>query len=162
MKTNGSARVDGAEGARDFELAADVLELLERSAAVPHGLAFVHLAPHECVAAALGVHPDTVERTCDCLDHEPRGAVIRAYSRALERQRTQPPAAPASFVARAPQGPDEVIARAEKHALGLQFLLCAPLETAAIMFSVHPEVVHEAREQLARRGVVAERSGDDA
>ncbi len=169
MKTNGSAsatRSPGAtatsESAPDAELAPEILDLLEKSAAVPHGLAFVHCAPPECVAAALGVHPDTVEATCECLDHEPRGAVIREYTKAVERRRTMPPPAPSAPVLRTPRGPDDVIAAAERHVLGLPFLMGAPLETAAIMFAAHPDVVSEARERLTRRGVLHERAGDDA
>jgi hypothetical protein len=168
MKTNGSVSADrpGPESDErahgEAELAPEILDLLEKSAAVPHGLAFVHCAPRECVATALGVHPDAVEATCECLDAEPRAAVIREYTRAVERRRTQPPPPPRTPSVRVQRGPDDVIEAAENHSLGLSFLMGAPLETAAIMFAAHPDVVSEARERLSRRGVVSERAGDDA
>ncbi|MFI5296937.1 MAG: hypothetical protein ACHREM_02475 [Polyangiales bacterium] len=168
MKQDGSSNpvrlqseADGAEAQGDPELAPEILDLLERSAAMPRGLAFVHSAPNDCVAAALGVHPETVARTCECLDSEPRAAVIREYSRAVARRSTLPPP-PAPVVAEPKErGPEEVILDAEQHALGVQFLLCADLETAAITFSVHPDVVNEARDQLRLRGVHADRSTDE-
>jgi len=132
----------------------EVLDLLERSTAIPRGLAFVHRAPLDSVAITLGVHPSVVEHACDCLDHaEQRAMLIRHFVLALERRRSRVPPA----IVREPvEDPEQLIADAEHHALGVQFLLCAPFETAAITFRIHPAVVLRAREILAARGVLPE------
>ena len=131
----------------------EILELLERSTAIPRGLAFVHCAPLDSVAVTLGVHPHVVEHACDCLDHaEARAMMIRFFARALERRRSRMPPAPPRE--EAPADPEQLIRTAEAHPLGLEFLLHAPFETAALMFGVHPFVVLGARERLAERGIV--------
>ena len=61
-----------------------------------------------------------------------------------------PPAPPAPPGAR---GAEEVVREAEAHPPGVELLLSASLEAAAIAFGVHPDVVAEARAILARRGV---------
>ncbi len=126
----------------------EVLELLERSTAIPRGLAFVHRAPLDSVAVTLGVHPRVVEHACDCLDHaEARAMMIRYFARALERRRSRmPPAPPPEEAA---TDPELLLRTAEGHPFGLEFLLHAPFETAALMFGAHPFVVLAARELLA-------------
>jgi hypothetical protein len=143
------------------QLAPEIVELVDRSAALRQGLALLHRAPLEWVAAALGMHPLIVERARACLDRRPdREFVIRAYVRALERRRLEAPPTPGSAVP--PRcGPEELVRAAERHALGVQFLLCAPLEVAAVSFTVHPDVVLRARELLARRGILPEEARGD-
>ncbi|MBI2389072.1 MAG: hypothetical protein HYV09_05590 [Deltaproteobacteria bacterium] len=143
----------------------EVLELLERATAIPRGLAFVHQAPVDCVAVTLGMHPRVVEQACDCLDHaEQRKMLIRHFVQAAERRRSMPapPSAERAVESRvdAPTDPEQLIESASRHSLGVRFLVCAPLETAAIMFRVHPLLVLRARELLASRGVVPE-DGDE-
>jgi hypothetical protein len=138
-------------------LAPALRDLLDRCAGLRRGLAFVHRAPPECVAAALGVPVAVVEWAQACLDRGPqRLRIIQAYAVALERHHLAAEPRPACAPPR--RGPEEVIRQAEGHPLGVQFLLCAPFETAAISFGVHPEVVMDAREILHRRGVVPEAS----
>ncbi len=141
----------------------EVLDLVERSSALEHGLAFVRRAPVESVAITLGVHPRVVEHACDCLDRvEERAMMIRYFARARARRRTLPPPVARVAPVATPRTAEQLIAEATRspsgrgHSLGVQFLLCAPLETAAILFRAHPDLVAEARELLAARGVVAE------
>ena len=51
------------------------------------------------------------------------------------------------------QGPERLIREAQQGGLGIEFLLCAPFETAAITFGVHPDVVLAARAILEGRGI---------
>lgn len=138
-------------------LTPEVLELIARSTALRRGLAFVNNAPIDSVAVALGVHAHAVDRARDCLERtDARKLVLREYSRALEQRRSAPPPPLSPRNMPAPHAPDDVIQKAYEHPLGVQFLLCAPLETAAITFAVHPDVVSEARGRLAQRGVLPE------
>jgi hypothetical protein len=140
----------------ELELPPAIRDLVDRCAAFHRGLAFVHRAPPECVAAALGVTVPLVECTRAALELGPeRVALIRAHAAAVERRRRLPPA-PVPTCTPPRRGAEDVVREAEGHALGVQFLLCAPFETAAIAFGVHPDVVLEARELLARRGVAPE------
>lgn len=129
----------------------EVLELLERSTAIPRGLAFVRRAPLDSVAVTLGVHPRVVEHACDCLDHaEARKMMIRFFANALERRRSRMP--PSPLKQEEAGDPEQLLAAAEAHPLGLEFLAEAPFETAAVIFGVHPFLVLRARELLSTRG----------
>jgi len=125
-------------------------DVLARGAQSGQGLAFIAEAPVEAVATSLGVHAHSVDRARDCLEDPARRA--RAV-RELERLSTIPPP-PEPTTMRPPAAPRDIIEEAENHPLGVQFLLCAPLETAAISFGVHPDAIDEARERLAARGIV--------
>jgi len=70
--------------------------------------------------------------------------VLHEYTRLLERPGGGPPA---------PTDAASVIRAAEAHPLGVKLVLCAPLETAAITFGVHPDVVEAARALLEARGI---------
>ena len=129
----------------------EILDLLERSTAIPDGLAFVHDGPIDSVAVTLGVHPGLIVQACDCLDHaEQRAMLVRHFERALERRRTS--FLPTSGLAPSPTTASELIEAAERQQGGVAFLVNAPFETAAILFAVHPFLVLEAREQLTARG----------
>lgn len=128
----------------------EVHDAVERSAALRRGLALLHRAPPEVVAAAIGVHTRAVEEARNRLGrpHERRD-LIQVFARALERRRVEPPAAaPPPFRRR---DPDDLILEAQRHERGLDFLRRAPPETVAITFTVHPDLVHRARELLAAR-----------
>jgi hypothetical protein len=60
------------------------------------------------------------------------------------------PPSPAAF--RAPRDAEDVLREAEAYPPGIDLLTSASLEAAAIAFGVHPDVVADARELLARRG----------
>jgi len=138
-------------------IAPEVLDVIERSARLPHGLAFVHLAPLDCVALTLGVHPRLVELARACLDRpEERGPIIREYVSAVARVGREPPAPAPHGEAPVPKGPEDLILLAERHPLGIEFLARAPLETAAVIFAAHPDAVSQAREILSRRGIALE------
>lgn len=138
----------------DEWLTTELAELIESGARLGHGLGFVRQAPLETVATLLGVHARTVDRARECLgDPALRDRLVAAYARASER-----PAPPSSVPSSSRSGSAllDVIGGAEQHPLGVQFLLCAPLETVAISFGVHPDVVGAARGELARRGILPE------
>lgn len=130
----------------------ELAELVARGARLGHGLAFVRGAPLETVATSLGVHARVVDHARECLEIPERHAhIVRAYARASERppQLEPRPSSPPPSASR----PADVIDQAEQHPLGVQFLLCAPLETVAISFGVHPDLVSAARAHLADRGI---------
>lgn len=139
-------------------LAPEVENLLERAASLPRGLAFLHLAPLESVAIALGVDARLVERVRRQLeDPADRRVVIEAFQGAVLRWQRGPrpdcfPMRTLPVDAQAPMSPEELIRAAEGHYLGLSFLVEAPLETVAVTFGVHPLAVLEARGLLERRG----------
>jgi hypothetical protein len=54
-----------------------------------------------------------------------------------------------------PRGPEEVVGEAERHPLGVEFLIRGPFETVAVTFGAHPDVVLAARDLLDARGVPA-------
>ena len=127
----------------------EILELVDRCAILPRGLAFAHLAPIEAAAAALAVHPDALERLRAALDHgEARREIIRAYAEAVARAGRERPAEQGAPTVPAPPGPDELIRDSQLHPLGPAFLREAALEVAAIAFAVHPDVVTAARERM--------------
>jgi hypothetical protein len=51
----------------------------------------------------------------------------------------------------APRGAEDILREAEAYPPGIDLLTSASLETAAIAFGVHPDVVADARELLTRR-----------
>jgi hypothetical protein len=78
----------------DERLTPELALLIERSAEIRRGLAFVNRAPVESVAVTLGVHPFTVDQARDRLASPAlRPSILRAYSVALERRRPQATAA---------------------------------------------------------------------
>jgi hypothetical protein len=131
----------------DDWLTPEIALLIERSAELRRGLAFVNRAPVESVAVTLGVHPTTVDRARDCLAApELRPSVIREFQRALTRRSSASPPPPAPTTKEEP----DVLRDALCHPQGLEFVLRAPIETVAISFGVHPEEVVAARDELAR------------
>lgn len=133
----------------------EILDLLERSTAIPDGLAFVHDGPIDSVAVTLGVHPGLIVQACDCLDRaEQRAMLVRHFERALERRRAS--FHPSPGTASPPSTAADLIEAAEHDPYGDSFLLNAPFETVAILFGVHPFLVLEARELLSARGLTPE------
>lgn len=131
--------------------AAEVLALVERAAQVSDGLALLERAPLECVAVLLGVEPRRVERVRAALeDPAVRAEAASAFARftASRRAAAVPPPAPV----RAPRDPDALLGAAAARDGGVELLLSAAPEAAAIAFGVHPDLVHRAREAAARRG----------
>ena len=138
-------------------LSPEMADLIERAAELPHGLVFIEFAPLECAARTLEVLPEVLERAREALD-EPadRALLTREYQRAVERRGSSPPSAPSPV-----HGPEDLIREAEKGPCGVQFVLCAPLETVAVTYAVHPFVVLGARELLKRRGLKPEEELDN-
>jgi hypothetical protein len=132
-----------------------VLELVARSAALPRGIAFLHMGPAECVASAFGVSVRLVEQARACLESAAeRPLLLDVHADALARARKDPPRPPAPS---RPQGhhPEAVIRDAEGHHLGVDFLVHGAFESVAVTFGVHPDTVIAARELLAARAAVA-------
>jgi hypothetical protein len=128
---------------------AEALALVERAAAIPEGLALLERAPLECAAVLLGVDPRAVERARAALEdpalHEE--ASLR-FERAADRRAAATPRAPAPPPA--PRDPEALLAAARARGGGLAILLEAAPECAAIVFGVHPDLVHRARALAAR------------
>ncbi len=130
-------------------LTPEIALLIERSAELRRGLAFVNRAPVESVAVTRGVHPRTVDHARDCLaTPELRSGMIREFQRAVVRRASQPPPPPEP-----PREQPDILREAMTHPYGLEFVMRAPLESVAISFGVHPEDVAKMRDELARRTV---------
>ncbi len=155
---NGGRRRAGAapaspQAAKAAHLPPDVRDLVGLCARVPHGLGFLHLAPAESVAVTLGVHAAVVERARAWFEAPGgRALLIDEFVRAARRASAPPPSPPAEPRCDA----EALVRRAGRAAPELAFLLEAPLESAAVLFGVHPDVVARAREILARRGRAGE------
>jgi len=131
---------------------AQVRELVARSAAIPRGLALLNRGPPECVAAALGATVHLVEQARACLEDGPgREQLLAEHAAAVQLARQHWPASPVYF-APPPRGPEDVVGEAQRHPLGVEFLLRGPFETVAVTFGAHPEVVLAARDLLGARG----------
>jgi hypothetical protein len=132
-----------------------VRDLVARSAAIPRGLAFLNRGPTECVASALGAPVHLVEHARTCLEDGPdRVQLLEEHAAAVQRSRQAWPTSPVHF-APPPRGPEEVVGEAERHPLGVEFLIRGPFETVAVTFGAHPDVVLAARDLLDARGVPA-------
>jgi hypothetical protein len=130
-----------------------VLELVARSAALPRGIAFLHLGPAECVASAFGVSVRVVEQARACLESAAeRPLLLEVHAEALARMRKAPPVPTAPARPRGQQ-PEALIRDAEGHHLGVDFLVHGAFESVAVTFGVHPDAVIAARELLAARAV---------
>jgi Tat protein secretion system quality control protein TatD with DNase activity len=136
-------------------LTPEIALLIERSAELRRGLAFVSRAPVESVAVTLGVHPRTVDHARDCLaTPEMRSGMIREFQRAVVRRASRPPPCSRPLAGALPEPTREepdVLREAMTHPYGLEFVMRAPLESVAISFGVHPADVAKMRDELARR-----------
>jgi len=142
-------------------LTPELLDLMRKVAAYPHGLGFLREGDLRCVAVTLRVHPFVIDEARDCLQTpEGRALLVRELRRARSRIRREPPTTESLQAAtdskQPPADAEELIRLARTHAYGLRFLLQAPFETVAITFGVHPSLVFEARE-LAREHTVQRR-----
>jgi hypothetical protein len=132
-----------------------VRDLVARSAALPRGLAFLNRGPVECVASALGAPVHLVEQARTCLQDGPeRVLLLEEHAAAVQRSRQAWPTSPVHF-APPPRGPEEVVGEAERHPLGVEFLIRGPFETVAVTFGAHPDVVLAARDLIGARGTPA-------
>jgi hypothetical protein len=160
LDSPGHGRRDRVTGSQP-PIPREVQDAVERSAVLRRGLALLHRAPAEVVAAAIGVDARTVEEARERLERPgERGQLIQVFTRALARRGEERPGDPPPPPPR--RDPDELIREAERHAHGLDFLRRAPPETVAITFAVHPELVHRARAVLAALGLAPAETGEDA
>jgi hypothetical protein len=137
-----------AAGRISRQLAPAVRDAVARSAALHRGLAFLHRGPVETVATTLGVPVRVVEHARACLDGVERPMILEVHAVARELMRPPRAAAP---VAPAPRGPEDVLREARHHGLGLEFLVRGHLESVAVAYGVHPEVVLAARDLASAR-----------
>jgi len=132
-----------------------IRDLVARAAAIPRGLALLNRGSPECVAAALGATVHLVEQARACLEDGPgREQLLADHAAAVQRAGRHWPASPVYF-APPPRGPEEVVGEAQRHPLGVEFLLRGPFETVAVTFGAHPDVVLAARDLLGASGSTA-------
>jgi len=125
------------------------------------GLALLHLADLECTAVTLGVDALTVVEARDALETpEGRAQLIAAVRQARLELASNPgvPAAPGSEVhQRPPRTARELVRAAAEHVYGLGFLSEGNLESVAVIFHVHPNLVLRARALLERHAAIRAR-----
>ncbi len=128
--------------------------LIERVAAYPHGLGFLHLADIETVAVLLGVSAYSVAEARDQLEtRNGRKLFIRKVRKAKERFRAGDVTSPewtmhALRRIKDPpplKTPEQLVEDVREHELGISFLTKGPVETVAVTFEVHPDIVLKAR-----------------
>jgi hypothetical protein len=128
----------------------EVRAVVERAVALPDGLALLRDAPLECAAVLLGVDPRRLDRVRAALaDPAAFSEAVRAHARAAGSRRA--PAEPASGPT-PPRDPSALLDAARGREGGVAVLLEASAEVAAVVFGVHPALVHRARELAARGG----------
>ena len=123
------------------------------------GLALLHLADLECTAVTLGVDALTVAEARDALETpEGRAQLIAAVRKARLEADAGSGAAPGPT---APPPPPrtarELVRAAAEHLYGLGFLSEGNLESVAIVFHVHPNLVLRARRLLERHAALRAR-----
>jgi hypothetical protein len=131
----------------------EVRAAAERAAGHADGLAILREAPLECAAVLLGLDPLRLERVRAALaDPDTLADALRAHAHARDRAASTRRSAPAGDAPVSPPGDAAALLEAAgRRAGGLEILLEAPAECAAILFSVHPALVLRAR-VLAGRG----------
>ena len=135
----------------------EMRELINKVAAWPHGLGFLHLADVETIASTLQVHPFTVVAAREALEvPESRAYLIDEVRRAREEGTAIPtpmlcPPAEVPPPACVDMTPESLIEAACEHPLGCAFLKHGHPEAVAVTFQVHPNLVFRARELLSKR-----------
>jgi hypothetical protein len=145
----------------------ELTDLIDRIAAHPHGLGFLHRAYLDSVAVTLGVHPYVVEAVRAYMETpQGRTAMIEQVREARQRaadqstSRSFPVGTAASTEGVQTKSPEKLIEEAKEHPLGIDFLLHGPPETVAVTFAVHPFIVFRARGQLEDQGGVGYDASD--
>jgi hypothetical protein len=128
---------------------AELRAMLDRAAGAADGQALLRSAPLECAAILLGVEARLLERVRVTLDRPEPGDELAAVLGAgpSRRRPAADPPSPRTLV----RDPHQLIDAARRQADGLDVLLSAAPEAAAIAFGVHPDLVHGAREVVAGR-----------
>jgi hypothetical protein len=147
-------------------LSPEMQRLVDKVAAWPHGLGFLHQGDLECIAVSLGVHPFVVVEARSALEtEEGRARLIREVRLARERRKTEGLPAWEEAPLPCPEPPkkicdvEELIRAAAGHELGPRFLTNAPVETIAVTFEVHPRTVLRAREIVEK--ATGRKGGDE-
>jgi hypothetical protein len=122
-----------------LELPKDAVELLDLAVHHPDGASALWEGQLESTAALYQVHPSRVEALRERLSDDASRAAAEATAE------THPPPLPKVKAPSTPPDPRTLLAMAVARPEGLEMLLKAPLETAAICFGAHVFVVEEAR-----------------
>jgi hypothetical protein len=131
--------------------------LLERAVEHPLGFQLLYQGHLESVAALFAVTPDTIESARSwILDPVRRERFTAELVAARQFHHEHPeidhihgrgPAPPVP----PPKTVEDLIRDVDALPDGAEFLIHAPAETIAVLFAVHPFVVHEARQRLRAR-----------
>lgn len=139
-------------------LSPEMQRLVDKVAAWPFGLGFLHQGDLECIAISLGIHPFVVaEARAELEKEEGRGRLIREIRLAREKRKAEGLVEEETPLP-CPETPvkicdgEELIRAVSSHELGPRFLTNAPVETIAVTFEVHPRTVLRAREILEKSG----------
>jgi hypothetical protein len=128
-----------------------LVALVERAVRRPDGFRLLCRGDVECTATLLGVHARDIDELRGWL-HPPErrealnAAVVRAHRRDGGSARKEPPVPPPPLVRRTAE---QLLDECGGSAWGLDLLRHGSLETVAILFDVHADVVREARGLLA-------------
>ena len=140
--------------------------LLQRVVEHPLGFQLLYRGHLESVAALFAVPPRTIEEAREWIVDPARREVFTAELVAARQFHHEHPEVdhihgrgPAPPVP-PPRTVDDLLGDVEALPDGAEFLFQAPPETIAVLFAVHPFVVHEARQQLRARGI-APRTHED-
>ncbi len=127
----------------------DLAHLIQRLAEREDGLALFDEALLESAAVILGVHPLLLDDARTFFRGDERRELLIAE---IDRARARP-TRPARVRRAAPVPPadaDALLQEASRHPLGLEFFQRGSPEAVAIEFGVHPFLVFQARQKLAR------------
>ena len=138
-------------------LPTEIRELFHRVAAYPGGLRLLLRGYLESIAVLFGVHPSIIESAREAL-HSPatRAAAIAALQEASSTVTAgaSPSSASSFAIDETPQyrNAEELARELGGHPAGADLLFHAPVETIAVLFAVHPNIVFEARRILIAGG----------
>lgn len=140
-------------------MSAGMRELVLQLARHRRGLALLHLAEPECTAVTLGVDACIVADAHDALaTPEGRAQLIAAVRQARREIGAGAHPGGTSPLPPPPRTACDLVHAAAESAYGIEFLRSGSLESAAVIFRVHPNRVLRARTLLQRHAALRARS----